>query len=359
MRRAAEAWERFWFRETPLVRLALFRIGILTLALADLLAYGATALRDAQAVTDGAVHKSWSPIYLFELLHLQPIGIGAARVVFAAAIACVALGLVGLFTRAACLGSAALSTYLTGLVYSFGKIHHDKVALTFALWALPLAPVGARLSLDAFLARRRSGAAPPDTSPFAGLPMRVTQVTIALGYGFAGWTKLRVSGLEWANGYSLMGILARYDNVLSQAATQSAAFCRFMSIGTLAVQCLFPIALFWRRSRWFLLPCAVLFHVGTWWTMDTGPYITLWFCLIAFLPLERIPAWTRDGLRARSLPRKLFTALAAGVPLALSIWVFYLLLPLWMLALALAALALWFARPVAAGPASAADPELA
>ena len=86
--RIAEAWERFWFRESSLVRLALFRIAILTLALSDLLAYSSTALRDAAAVSAGTQHKVWTPIYLFEVLGLQPIGIESARVVFAAGIAC-------------------------------------------------------------------------------------------------------------------------------------------------------------------------------------------------------------------------------------------------------------------------------
>jgi hypothetical protein len=257
------------------------------------------------------------------------------------------LGILGCFTRVACLGAALLSTYWTGLVYSFGKIHHDKVALTFALWALPLAPVGARLSVDALVRRWRSrgrAGAPPTHAALAGLPMRLTQFIVAAGYFFAGWTKLVLTGPAWANGYSLMGMIARYDNVLSGPTTRSLLACQVMSVGTLLVQCCFPLVFWWPASRWFFLPAALLFHLGTWWTMDTGPYVTLWLCLIAFLPLERIPAWTRAGVRSGSWPRAAWTLFVVLAPLALSLHVLYATLPRWSLPFSLLALAATFWR---------------
>ena len=336
LRRASAAWDRFWFAERSLVRLAVFRILVLALVLADLIAYSSTALADAAAVSAGTFSKTWTPIYLFEVLGLEPIGIGTARLVYAVALAATCLGILGLFTRASCLVAAVLCIYWTGLVYSTGKVHHDKVTLAFTLMALPLAPVGARLSLDAFLARlrrARAGGDPravPERSGLAGVPLLLCQLTLAIGYGFSGVTKIAVSGFEWANGYTLMGILVRYDNVWSAAVTQSPELCQLLSVGALVTQGTFPLVLLLPFLRWYYLPAAVAFHVTTWQAMDTGPYMTLWYLLIAFLPLERIPAWV--GARPRSPGRWLFRLGVFLLPTALVLHVLFLYYPAWFAA---------------------------
>jgi hypothetical protein len=69
------------------------------------------------------------------------------------------------------------------------------------------------------------------------------------------------------------------------------------SIGVVAVQVLFPLVLVWPRLRWFFLPAATGFHLMTWKTMDTGPYMRLWLLLWAFVPLERVPGALARGLR--------------------------------------------------------------
>lgn len=334
--RLVDAWRRFWFADVSLVRVAAFRVLILTLALHDLIAYSSTAFADAAAVSAGAVVKPWNPIVLFQALGLQPIGSETARVVFAVgALACVT-GILGLATRVSCLVAACTCTYWTGLVYSFGKVHHEKVALTFALFALVLAPVGARLSLDAVIARvrrARRGADPrevPERSDLAGVPLRLTQVTMALGYSFAGLTKLAVSGPEWANGYTLMSYCLQYDNALSGFLAQEVWVSRLLSIGALFVQASFVVVLFAPRLAWFYLPSVVLFHLSTWWAMDTGPYVTLWFCGVAFVPLERVPDWLARGWRAGAL-RCAFTVLLALVVGVGCLWVLYATLPRWTL----------------------------
>ena len=58
----AERWRGFWFAETTLTRLALFRVIVYALALADLIAYSHTALLDARAVGEGPPAKAWRPI---------------------------------------------------------------------------------------------------------------------------------------------------------------------------------------------------------------------------------------------------------------------------------------------------------
>jgi hypothetical protein len=326
----AERWSRFWFPEdASLVRLGAFRIGVMGLCLMDVIAYGSTALRNAAAVSAGTIERPWRPIYLFEVLGFEPIGHDTAQLVYVLALGACALGMLGVASRVTCAIAGVLVLYWTGLAYSFGKVHHEKVALAFTVLALPLAPVGARLSIDALLRRLRGAPlSAPTTSPLAALPLRLCMVSIAIGYSASGLTKLAIAGPGWANGYSLMAHLMHYHNAWSEALCQSAAWCRLMSVVTLACQAGFPLVLLVPATRWVLLPAAVGFHVTTWFAMDTGPYMTLWFLLIAFLPLERVPAWLMARWRAGGLQR-LLGLVVCGAPTGLVLFVLSHYFPWW------------------------------
>jgi len=354
--RVAERWDAFWFAEASLVRLALIRIVVYALALSDVIAYSFTAFADAGAVTAGTQAKVWKPIYLFDVLGLEPIGIDTARAVFLAALVAHGASIAGLFTRLATPLAALLSIYWTGLVYSFGKVHHDKVALAFALCALAVSPCGARFSIDALIRRARSDRASPLTSPFAGLAIRVTQVTVALGYCAAGVTKLWVAGLEWMNGYTLMAMLMHYDNAGSEFVSRRVGLCRALSVFTVFVQASFPVVFVWPRARWFYLPAAVGFHLTTWWSMDTGPYITLWLLLVAFLPLERVPRWVASAWRDGAIGTASWRTVVCIAPTALVMRILWYQFPAWTLLVAVPALA-WIVRELARQPNPAlADP---
>ena len=321
------AWNRFWFAEVPLTRVAAFRMLMLALAILALVAYSVPVFADARALTNGQPTRLWNPIYLFEILQLEPIELATAQWIFWIGIVSAGLGIVGLFTRTACLVAAVVCIYWTGLVYSYGKAHHDRVAFAFALMVLPLAPVGARLSLDSLIARyrrARRGLDPahvPQTSEFAGVPLRLTQLTVTFGYFFAGATKLVISGPGWANGYTLMAIMMEHNSEWSLFFSQNLFVCQVVSALSLTLQTTFPIILVFPTLRWIYLPGLVAFHVGTWQTMDTGPYMTLWFALICFLPLERIPAWVTR--------RPWLHVLIAAIPTALVLYVFSLYFPWW------------------------------
>ena len=117
----AERWRGFWFAETRPTRLALFRVIVYALALADLIAVFHTAFLDAHAVGqggeggEGPPAKAWKPIYVFELLGLGPIDLATAELVYAVALVALGAGLVGLFTRVAAPLAALSSMYWMGL----------------------------------------------------------------------------------------------------------------------------------------------------------------------------------------------------------------------------------------------------
>ena len=338
-----QRWQDLRFAPAPLTRLAVFRIGIAILALWDVMGYGHLVFPEAAALSRGAATRPWSPIYLFDVLGLQPIDLDTATTIYRILLGAIGCMVVGLFSRTACLVAALLGLYWTGLAYSFGKPHHDRVALTFAMLALPLAPVGARLSIDSLLRgwRRRDGSPPPTLGAGAALPLRFTQVTVALGYFLAGASKLWIGGLGWWNGYTLQGIMMGHDNAWSAFFSQSVLATQVMSIGLVFTQFTFPLVFVWPRLRWFYLPAATSMHLITWRTMDTGPYISLWLTMIAFLPLEQIPAAVRTALRTGSWPKRV--AAGAGCLLVVTLVGGILLerFPLWLqLTLAVPALAL-------------------
>lgn len=332
--RVGEWWDRFWFAPIPLTRLGIWRVLVCAVALYDLLLYSGTVLKDAAAVAGGSELRSWNPIYLFDVLRLEPIGTDAALWVQAVGVIALSCGILGIWPRTSCLVGGIVLVYWTGLAYSFGKPHHDKIALTFALLLLPLAPCGARISWHAVRsawrrARRGEPELPEDASGPA-FPLRVAQITIALGYCAAGASKLMLGGFEWFNGYSLQGSLLGHDNDAARFVAGSVLLCRLQSVGLVSTQVLFPLVLVLPVARWFFLPMAITFHLITWATMDTGPYMRLWILLAVFLPLERVPAIVRGWLQGRWWQAVPAALVAVGLP-ALVIWIVSIVVPGWAL----------------------------
>jgi hypothetical protein len=317
------AWDRFWFGESSLVRLGAFRIVMMLAAL-----YAVVQHRDALLAPDWTgrpefVQRAWHPILAFEILRFGPAQASVAGLLYAATVVSIALAGLGLFARLTCAIAAALTFLEIGTVYSLGQPHHDCIALVFGLFALPFGPVGARLSLDALIENRgRPGFRSEDSAPWAALPVRFTQVTAAIGYFFAGASKLAIGGTTWLNGYSLQAIMLHFHGDWTPFFAGSVFACQVMSLGLILVQATFPLALFLPRLRWFYVPAAIAFHLLTWKTMDTGPYLTLWFTLASFVPLEQVPAFVRGRIGAGPIASRIawIAILAASAVLVASVY---------------------------------------
>ena len=349
-------FERLFAPQVPAARLGAFRAIVCLVALYDLMLWGNAVLADAAAVTAGTQDRPWRPIFLLQVFGAEPLGVEGARALYVTGVVSLLCGAVGFCSRLSCAVAAVVFYWWSGLGYSFGKPHHDKVALAITLAAMPFARVGAALALDQLWHRR-----PRVESRAAcvrGLPIRLAMVTLAFGYGGAGFAKLLLGGVEWFNGYTLQGIMLGHDGYLSDVVGRSPTLCQLQSVGVVFVQAAFPVALFWPRSRWFFLPMATFFHLMTWMTMDTGAYMRVWLMLFAFVPLEQVPqtllGWGRRGwaaAAATALAVAAFAALVAGVADQVIWWP-------WSAAL-FTALAVWFgvwAR--SAPPADAAAPRV-
>lgn len=324
---AVAACERFFFAPVPSARLGAFRALVCGVALYDVLLYANVVWNDAAAVSAGTIARPWTPLYLFSLLGVGPMGTDTAKVIFWGAVLSLGCGALGLFSRVSCLLGAVAFYAWTGYAYSFGKPHHDKIALAFALAALPFARVGLAVSLDAVLARWRGRERTPLTS---GMPIRLCMVTLAIGYCGAGSAKLLLGGVDWFNGYTLQGIMLGHDGEWSRFFAANVRVCQLLSASVVAVQATFPLVFFVPKLRWFYLPAATSFHLMTWKTMDTGPYMRVWLLLPAFVPLEQVPATLRDWLRKGPAPA-LLTALACGALLWLVGSVMSIVVPTWLL----------------------------
>ncbi|MEM7311180.1 MAG: hypothetical protein AAF682_31220 [Planctomycetota bacterium] len=332
-------WDRYWFGEVSLVRLAVFRIVMLAAALYAVWVFRTGVFQHADGLETSFLARSWNPIYVLEALGVPPPGPTAARVVFAVLLGSIALGIVGLFARTACAVAAVLTFYWIGVHYSFGKPHHDCVALMFGLLALPFGPVGGRLSVDSMLRRMRaarsSGAgylAPPDAGAWAGLPLRLTQISAALGYFFAGATKLVLAGPGWADGYTLQAIMLEYKSAWSGVLADQVALCALMSVGLLFVQVSFPLVFLTPLLRWFYVPMAVVFHLVAMQTMATGPFLTLWFTLVCFIPAERVPAWFDRTLAGGPAWRRIAVGAMLVAFAALTFDLYFAQVPVWLAA---------------------------
>jgi hypothetical protein len=327
--RAPGAWERFWFAEGSLVRLGAFRIVLSLTALYAVFQHRDALLAQLARGTPEYVRREWNPIFAFQVLGVGPPDETTATVLYVATLGSILLAAAGLFARASCALAAVLAFLEIGTAYSLGKPHHDCIALVFGLFSLPFAPVGARLSIDAWI-RRRAGGKPPAVAPFAGLPLRFTQVSAAIGYAFAGASKLAIGGLTWLNGYSLQGILLHFHGDWTAFFAGHVGACRAMSIGLVFVQATFPVAVFVPLLRWFYVPAAVSFHLLTWKTMDTGPYLTLWLTLASFVPLEEVPGFIRARATRGPIAGRIAWTTAIGGSAVLVASLYLAIFPPWV-----------------------------
>lgn len=335
--RFLELWREFWFRPAPLTRLAVFRVLVMALVCVEFIAYEPMLIAGSELAHARVEGAFWNPVFAVSALGLDPPTPEFARSVVAFGLAAALCGLVGLATNLSCALAGAALVYCAAMVYSFEKVHHDKVALAFTLAVLPLGPIGARWSLDCALARvvrawrNKFGDERPELSEFARFPLRFTQATLALGYGAAGISKLVVAGPQWANGYTLMSFLAEFDQPWSRWIGGDVVRMTIFSVFALAVQLSFPALLFWPRLAWGLVPAVVANHIVNWMTLDTGPYASLWFLTIVFVPFERVPDWVRAALRSKSWLRRALGLLVPLAPTALMGWLWFAhYLPIWV-----------------------------
>jgi hypothetical protein len=190
---------------------------------------------------------------------------------------------------------------LAGLRGSRGKVLHNDLLLLWASAPFLLAP--AVVDVRDRIARRRYG-----------WPVRVAIVVVALVYLFAGYHKLRRSGLEWAYGDNMRYVALWGPSIgssgwkeLAQWTGEHVWVSRASGVFILGFELTFPVVVFVRRLRLWYAAGAVFLHVSTWFLLGLDYWA--WAITVPLLLVDWPAAVER--LRAR---RRAPASAAVGVP---------------------------------------------
>jgi hypothetical protein len=135
-----------------------------------------------------------------------------------------------------------------------------------ALTALALSPSGQALSIDAWRQNRHAPNLAKKTSEFAEWPIRLLQWFFVLMYCSACVAKMRTSGADWANGFTLHYYMIqdglRWNSDLGIWFSQFHFLTYLAQHGVILFQSTFFLAVIFPKLRWFYLPIGLFFHVA-------------------------------------------------------------------------------------------------
>jgi hypothetical protein len=314
-----ERWRRWWFPRDSGFDLAVCRVLVSSVQLFVFLPlFMATPAEHVALIERGEGFRD--PQWLIRLLSaVVPAAAWPALVQSAWALS-VGAGiatLVGWRTRASALCFALSTWILVSHAGSYGQIQHAEVVLSMFLLFLALSPSGRHLALDA-----RAGAQAATTDD-AVWPLRLTQILLAWSYFSNAVAKLAHSGLDWLNGYTLqqhvLSMSLLWERPLGAWVARQHELCVALSVGTVAFELAFPLAVFVPRTRRFFLIGGIVFHLATYATMNVVflQHIVLY---AAFVDFERLAGRLRrrvaEDPAPGPVPRRLLRAVTHALAVA-------------------------------------------
>ena len=182
------------------------------------------------------------------------------------------LGTLGLLTVVTTKTSFLLVLFYQGLLRSFGHFNHDEMVAVYFLLVLAFTPCGDAFSIDSRL-RKTARERPPFAYAY---PILLMQVLMAWTYFSSALIKLRIAGLKYLSVDNLpaLAIFHSLDNLHDTAfrfafwLPQVKAYLPFAVGLVLVWELLFPLAIFWRRIRWWILGVGIVFHLSTLFLMN-------------------------------------------------------------------------------------------
>jgi len=177
------------------------------------------------------------------------------------------LSTAGFWTSLSTKTSFLLVLFYQGFLRSFGHFNHDEMLGVYCLAVLAFTPCGDDFSLDHWL--RRTGKR-LSTWGYA-YPILLMQLLMAWVYFSSALTKLRVAGLKYLSVDNLpaLAIFHSLDNLhdthfkLAFWLPQVRAYLPFVVALVLLWELLFPLAIFFRRIRGWILGVGIVFHLST------------------------------------------------------------------------------------------------
>ena len=172
---------------------------------------------------------------------------------------------------------------LAGLRGSRGKVLHNDLLLLWTSAVFLLAPV-------------RASWRDREPSRENGWPVRVAIVVAALIYFFAGYHKLRRSGIDWVLGENMQYIL-RWGPAIGEPAlpavadtiAESPLLSRLTAGMLLGVELAFPLVIWHRWLRPWLGLAAAGLHVGTWFLLGLDYWA--WALAVPILLVDWSTGW--------------------------------------------------------------------
>jgi hypothetical protein len=209
----------------------------------------------------------------------------------------------GLFTSISTKTSFLLVLFYQGLVRSFGHFNHDEMLAVYCLAVLAFTPCGDDFSFDHWL--RRTGKQLPLWA--YAYPILLLQLLMAWVYFSSALIKLRIAGLKYLSVDNLpaLAIFHSLDNLhdthfkLAFWLPQVRSYLPFVVGLVLVWELLFPLAVFWRRVRWWILGAGIVFHLSTMFVMNIFfPHQLALYLL--FVDWDSVASWTT--VRSRTEP---------------------------------------------------------
>ena len=182
------------------------------------------------------------------------------------------LSTLGLATAISTKLSLVLVVLYQGLLRSFGHFNHDEMIVVYFLVVLAFTPCGDEFSLDSRLAKSRKS-----RPAFAyAYPILLLQLLMAWAYFSSALIKLRVAGLKYlsVDNLPVLAIFHSLDNLhdthfkLAFWLPQVKGYLPFAVALVLIWELTFPLAVFWRRIRWWILGFGIIFHLSTLFLMN-------------------------------------------------------------------------------------------
>jgi len=168
--------------------------------------------------------------------------------------------------------SFLLVLFYQGVLRSFGHFNHDEMLGVYCLAVLAFTPCGDDFSLDHWL-RRTEKERPLWAYAY---PILLMQLLMAWTYFSSALIKLRIAGLKYLSVDNLpaLAIFHSLDNLhdthfkLAFWLPQVKEYLPFAVGFILIWELLFPLAVFWRRVRWWILGVGIIFHFSTLFLMN-------------------------------------------------------------------------------------------
>ncbi|WP_454063036.1 DCC1-like thiol-disulfide oxidoreductase family protein [Candidatus Nitrospira salsa] len=285
-------WKSYWFAPAPLFNLACCRLLLVGVEL--LLSVGREFYQVVSYTAHNApmmVQTRYSPPLVYKLLTL-PFGEPflpsefLLSVIFVITMGAGLSAFVGLFTNLSLIVFVVGQIFMRSFNYSFGEFHHVQAVMMIALAILALSPCGRVLSVDDLL-RRLSVSAKQrkfipstlleESSEFARWPVLLMQWIFALCYFSSFLSKMRYSGFEWANGFTLQYYLARdglrWNSSLGLWFADHHWLAWLSQWTALVFQGTFFLIVIFPILRWVYIPLGFTFHIVVYLTMR-APFFT-------------------------------------------------------------------------------------